>query len=70
MHFVSNSSLMDLSSMDINLNFCSTEEIANFLLLANKDLQQSLIYGADWEELKEKRFVVTELQEESRKISG
>ena len=47
--------------MDINFNYCSTEEIANLLSLANKDLQQSLINGADWEELKEKRFVVTEL---------
>ena len=47
--------------MEINFNYCSTEQIADLLCKANEDLKIALISGIDWEQIQEKRSLVTEL---------
>lgn len=47
--------------MDIDFNYCTTEEIANLLSKADNDLLESLLKGADWKDIMEKRRIYTEL---------
>ncbi|HEU0064379.1 MAG TPA: hypothetical protein VFQ58_05080 [Flavisolibacter sp.] len=47
--------------MDINFNYCTTEEIANLLSKADYNLHEALLKGDDWKDIKEKRRIYTEL---------
>jgi hypothetical protein len=53
--------------MDINFNYISTEQLAELYLKADKELEKALISGATWEDIKDKRRIVTELAIELHK---
>ena len=53
--------------MDINFNYLNTEQLTELYLKADKELENALINGADWEEIKDKRRIVTELAIELHK---
>jgi hypothetical protein len=53
--------------MDINFNYITTEELANLYNKADNELKKALITGDDWEQIKDKRRIVTELAIELHK---
>ena len=47
--------------MDINFRYMSMEDLANMYLKADKELKEALLNGANWEDIREKRRIHTEL---------
>jgi hypothetical protein len=47
--------------MDINFNYITTEELVNLYNKADYELKKALLSGDDWERIKDKRHIVTEL---------
>jgi hypothetical protein len=48
--------------MDIDLNSLELEILEHLYLEAERDLSDSLLSGASWDEVYEKRFIVTKIR--------
>jgi hypothetical protein len=53
--------------MDINFNYVRLDDLADLFLKADKDLKNALLSGADWQDIRDKRRIVTELSIELHK---